>query len=72
MKTFQDNKGNSSSIRLMSFICVLVACAIGILAVILNRDLSGAGVLVGAIILPAMGSKAIQRFAEGKDARNNE
>jgi Flp pilus assembly protein TadB len=71
MNTFQDEQGNSSSMRIMAFICVLVACVIGLLAVILNRDLSGAGVLVGAILLPAMGSKALQRFAEEKkDARD--
>ena len=60
--TFQDGKGHNSSMRLMSFLCVITACLIGMLAVILNRDLSGAGVLIGAILAPAFIGKASQSF----------
>ena len=64
MKMLQDGQGNTSSMRIMGLICTITACVISVLALLLNRDLSGAGILVGAILAPALVSKSIQTFGE--------
>jgi NhaP-type Na+/H+ or K+/H+ antiporter len=66
MKMLQDGHGNTSSMRFMALFCTITACGIGILAVVLNRDLSGAGVLIGAILAPTMAGKWLQSREELK------
>jgi predicted membrane channel-forming protein YqfA (hemolysin III family) len=64
MKGMFSTKGETSSIRIMAFICVVTSSIISILAIILNRDLTGAGALVAGLLLPALGSKAYQAREE--------
>ena len=66
MDTLKGNNGKTSSMRVMAMLCVLSACGIGIMAVVLNRDLTGAGMLIGALLLPAFGGKSVQSFSERK------
>lgn len=66
MKLFQDSNGDTSSMRVMAFICIITGCLIGLLAVLMGRDLSGAGVLIGAILAPAFIGKAYQAKEELK------
>jgi hypothetical protein len=63
-KGFFSEDPNRSLMRIGFFLCVVSGCIIGLLSVILDRDLTGAGVLCGAIIGTAMGGKAIQKKYE--------
>lgn len=55
-----------SMMRLMSFVALIVSAYIGIAAVILDRDLTAAGILVGAFLVPAFGGKFLQKKSEEK------
>ena len=59
---------HKSLMRVGFFICIVSGCVIGLLSVILDRDLTGAGILVGAIIGCAMGGKAVQKKYERPEA----
>lgn len=56
-----------SMMRLMCFIALIVASFIGVFAVILGRDLTAAGILVGSFLVPAFGGKFLQKKSEGEE-----
>lgn len=60
-----------SMMRLMCFIALIVGSFIGIASVILGRDLTAAGILVGAFLVPAFGGKFLQKKSEGDNGSNN-
>lgn len=68
MKDFFTGNSKSSMMRLMGFLALLAAITIGVAAVFLGRDLSAAGVLVAAFLVPAFGGKAFQAISENKKA----
>lgn len=59
---FQDNEGNSSSIRMMSFVSLLASIAFGLLTIYeSNQD----GLILTAMFLTgAFAPKVVQKFAE--------
>lgn len=66
MRWYQDQTGGNSSMRIALLICVVSTPIIAILALILNRDLMGTGAVIGAILIPAFGGKALQTREELK------
>lgn len=65
---FRDDS-HTSMMRVCQFICVLTAAIVAVICVSLGRDLSTAAVLVGALLVPAFGGKAIQAFSEVTSAK---
>jgi lysylphosphatidylglycerol synthetase-like protein (DUF2156 family) len=55
-----------SSMRVMSFLSLIIACLLALFGMYRSVDLSELAVLCGAFIVPAMGAKAVQKFAESK------
>lgn len=53
-----------SIMRVMAVIALLTGCYIGIRAVELGLDLTAAGILVAAFLVPAFGGKAYQAKIE--------
>ena len=51
---------NISSMRIVLLFSIISSVAIAILALILNRDLTGTAMIIGAILLPIAGAKAYQ------------
>ena len=84
LKDYLRGDTNQSSMRLMAFLVVVTACivalgAVGgfVLAIIRDKDagiigalLGGCAGLVGALLVPAFGGKALQTFAEGDKPDN--
>ncbi len=60
-----------SIMRVMGIICIIVGASIGLLAVILNRDLTAAGMLAASFLVPAFGGKAIQSFSENRNHKDH-
>ena len=56
----KDKDGNVSSMRVMMVTTVLTGCAVAILGVVLGRGGVEIAAIVGALLLPAFGGKAIQ------------
>lgn len=56
-----------SIMRILSFMCVIVALVVAILIVALDRDLAAGAAMVTAILTPAFLGKAVQTFAEKND-----
>jgi len=56
--------GNKSTIRLIFFIDIIACIIIAILALLLDKDLSATALLIGALLLPVAGGKAVQSFSE--------
>ncbi len=56
----KDKDGNVSSMRVMMVVTVLTGCAVAILGVVLGRNGVEIAALVGALLLPAFGGKALQ------------
>jgi len=65
---FRDDT-HMSMMRVCQFMCVLTAAIVALVCVILGRELSTAAVLVGALLVPAFGGKAIQAFSEVTNAK---
>jgi hypothetical protein len=59
----QDGEGNTSSMRVMMVATVLTGCVVAILGVVLGRSGVEIAALVGALLIPAFGGKAIQSRA---------
>jgi len=57
--------GETSSIRVSMFICVLTGCSVAVIGVLNNQDLVGLGVLVGTLIGVGIGGKVAQKSKEG-------
>lgn len=55
-----------SSMRLMSIICTLSACAIATYGIHENRDLIGVAALVGSFLGPAFAAKCYSKTVEAK------
>jgi hypothetical protein len=66
MNEFFSTSNRKSILRVGFIICVITANAVAVLAVLLNRDLYGAGALVGGLLLTAFGGKFGQKFAESE------
>ncbi|WKZ71117.1 MAG: hypothetical protein QY331_07615 [Melioribacteraceae bacterium] len=67
-KTFlSDDKGNKSSMRLMSFIALIAALTISGLLLFLDRITPESVTLVSLFIFGAFAPKALQKFAEVKE-----
>lgn len=64
MGSMMKEGGGISSTRFIMIGSFLTSATIGIAAVFLNRDLSGAATLVAAFLTPVMTAKAAQKFAE--------
>jgi hypothetical protein len=78
LRDYLRSDSNQSAMRLMGFMCTLAACifsveagAAMILCVVLARDgsvagaiLGGSAAVIGALLVPAFGGKAVQAFAE--------
>jgi hypothetical protein len=65
-KTFQDNEGNSSLTRVMSFMCLLWSMAVSLITLIKpmpNASVDGV-YLVIMFLIAAFAPKVIQKFAE--------
>ena len=56
----KDKDGNVSSMRVMMVVTVLTGCAVAILGVVRGRGGVEIAAIVGALLLPAFGGKAIQ------------
>lgn len=66
-KMFEDDNGNASSIRLMSFISLLAAIMFGILTMYHNNQ---DGLMLTAMFLVgAFAPKVVQKFAENMPKR---
>lgn len=59
-----------SIMRVMCFIALLVGSFIGIYGIIMDRDLSATGILVGAFLVPAFGAKFAQKKFENDTKEN--
>lgn len=59
-------EGNVSSMRVMSFLCIILGGAIAFYGLHTTKDLIGLAALVGVFVGPAIGGKIIQKFAELK------
>ena len=57
---------NTSSMRIALLFGILSCVAIAILAIILDRDLPGTAMIIGAILVPLGGAKAYQSKQEKK------
>lgn len=68
LKAFS-NGGDVSMMRLMSFLCVLSAIAIAIIALYKGSDLAQTSILVGSFIVPAFTGKVSQNYIE-KSTKN--
>lgn len=64
MLAFKEDNGNVSSMRVSLFVGVITACIVSVLCVLRDRNLMDAAVLVGAILAPLVGGKAIQKGKE--------
>ena len=61
---FEDNKGHKSSMRLMCFISLMTAVALGCLIVVFEKDI---GVeITMAFLAGAFAPKAVQKYTETK------
>ena len=70
MKLFQDDKGNTSALRVIvvpgAMVGIVIALA-GAVAMFLNLPASAAGMATGAgVVTAAMGAKAWQKANEGR------
>ena len=64
---FEDDKGNLSSMRLMSFIALIAAIIFGVLTILIKDVNSGNGIYITfGFLLAAFAPKALQKFAEIK------
>lgn len=66
MKDFFKETGEWSMTRLVLFIDICICLCISILAIILDRDLGGTAMLIGALLLPVTAAKAVQSFSENR------
>jgi len=55
-----DSKDKISAMRVMMIVAVAAGCVVAILGVVLDRNAIEIAALVGALLLPAFGGKAIQ------------
>ena len=58
-----DSKDKISAMRVMMIVAVAAGCVVAILGVVLDRNAIEIAALVGALLLPAFGGKAIQSRA---------
>lgn len=61
MKDFFKETGEMSMMRLLSFMCVLIACIIAMTGLLLDKDVVS---LVSAFLSAGMLGKAVQSFSE--------
>ncbi len=59
----KDKDGNVSSMRVMMVATVLTGCVVAIVGVALGRNGVELAAVVGALLIPAFGGKAIQSRA---------
>ena len=59
----QDGQGNTSSMRVLMMVTVLTGCVVAVLGTVLGRSGVEVAALVGALLIPAFGGKAIQSRA---------
>lgn len=63
----QDDAGNNSAMRLMSFVSLLAAISFGMIAILADVNDSTDGVMiVFGFLIGAFAPKAVQKFAETK------
>ena len=55
-----DSKDKISAMRVMMIVAVAAGCVVAILGVVLDRNAIEIAALVGALLIPAFGGKAIQ------------
>ncbi len=66
-KIFEEDNGNISSIRLMSFTALIAAIIFGFLTILLKDINSANGIYITfGFLLAAFAPKALQKFAETK------
>ncbi len=58
--------GSVSSMRVFTAVLVVTACFVAAWGIVTGRDLTGTAALVGAILVPALGGKAVQSFSENR------
>jgi len=65
---FQEDNGNLSSMRLMSFVALLASICFGLLTVLLDsNDVNASGIYITfGFLIAAFAPKALQKFAETK------
>jgi hypothetical protein len=64
---FEEDNGNISSMRLMSFVALIAAIIFGFLTILLNDVNSSNGIYITfGFLLAAFAPKALQKFAETK------
>ena len=66
-KMFEDDNGNSSSIRLMSFVSLLASIMFGTLTMYINNQ--DGLILTAMFIVGAFAPKVVQKFAENMPKR---
>lgn len=67
MKSFFSENSEYSMMRLLSFLCVVMAAGIAIHAISSKSDLSETAVLCGVFLTAGIGGKVIQKVSEAKD-----
>lgn len=68
MREIFSENGKLSTLRLMSFISLLVGCFIGIAGLYLGKDLLSLSALCGVFVTAAFSGKLIQKHIEDKDS----
>ena len=63
---FEDNQGNQSSMRLMSFIALITAIVFGGLTIMMDTTSDHGIFITFGFLLSAFAPKALQKFAETK------
>ncbi len=66
---FEDDRGNNSSIRLMSFVALLASIIFGLLTILFEREgITPAGgiYITFGFLLAAFAPKTVQKFAENQ------
>jgi hypothetical protein len=66
-EAFKENNGKTSITRILLLSALISCIGLAYMGVALNRDLTGLGVLIGAIITPIAGLMGFHRFAERKE-----
>jgi hypothetical protein len=66
-----DQKSTVSSLRVMSMMCIVSACGMGITAIYRNSNLSEAAVLCGVFLGAGFGGKVTQKITEVKSGKEN-
>lgn len=67
----QDNEGNSSSLRLITLVWALVILITWVAVCAYKRDMVDIPVGVGGVLVGILFNKAVQKFAEVKNANSS-